>query len=185
MLNIRGRYKDFKITADGNFELTFEVPKAARAAMLKGIDDIRDKDIEIKADKHKEKRSLDANRYMWKLCGELADKLKLSDIDVYRHHIRLVGVKRQEKMKIKLYETMSVAWGMLGKGWMTERVDFGDDKTEGLYDFYYGSSVYNTKQMSRLIDSIVEECKLQGIETLPPDELKGLIDRWNIKEAGK
>ena len=34
-----------------------------------------------------------------------------------------------------------------------------------------GSSDYDTAQMSRLIEIIVEECKTQGIETLTPEEL--------------
>jgi hypothetical protein len=43
---------------------------------------------------------------------------------------------------------------------------------------YYGSSTYNTKQMSRLIDAIVEDCKEMDIETLTPRELDAMKSRW-------
>ena len=34
--------------------------------------------------------------------------------------------------------------------------------------------------MARLIDLIVYECKLQGIETLTPQELDAMKDRWCV-----
>ena len=40
--------------------------------------------------------------------------------------------------------------------------------------FSYGSSTYDTAQMSRLIDNIVQDCKAVGIETLTPSELAKL-----------
>ena len=44
---------------------------------------------------------------------------------------------------------------------------------------YFGSSTYNTKEMSVLIDGIVYEAKELGIETLPPDELERMKVEWN------
>ena len=41
-----------------------------------------------------------------------------------------------------------------------------------------GSSTYDTREMSRLIDGLVEECKAQGIETLPPDEFGRMMERY-------
>lgn len=43
---------------------------------------------------------------------------------------------------------------------------------------YFGSSTYDTKQMSVLIDGVVSECQELGIETLPPDEIQDLKNRW-------
>lgn len=45
-----------------------------------------------------------------------------------------------------------------------------------------GSSVYNTKQMSRLIDHVVQDCKAVGIETLTPLELDRLKGDWKPHE---
>lgn len=43
---------------------------------------------------------------------------------------------------------------------------------------FYGSSAYDTAQMSRLIDNIVQECKAQGIETMPTEKLDRLKEMW-------
>lgn len=44
---------------------------------------------------------------------------------------------------------------------------------------YVGSSSLDTIEMGILLDSLIEECHLQNIETMTPDEiakLKGLYD---------
>ena len=43
---------------------------------------------------------------------------------------------------------------------------------------YYGSSTYDSAQMSRLIDLVVQECQAQGIETKTPEELALLKEDW-------
>ena len=43
---------------------------------------------------------------------------------------------------------------------------------------YYGSSSYDTEQMSSLIDLLVDDCKAQGIETATPDELARYKEEW-------
>lgn len=43
---------------------------------------------------------------------------------------------------------------------------------------FCGSSAYDTAQMSRLIDNIVQECKAQDIETMPPEKLDRLKEMW-------
>jgi hypothetical protein len=35
--------------------------------------------------------------------------------------------------------------------------------------------------MAHFIDGIVFECKQLGIETMPPDELQALKERWGIE----
>lgn len=176
MLEFQGKYIGYKILSNGNYEISFEADKGQAQKIIRN--GIQDTVLDLSVKKHREKRSLEANRYMWLLCGKLAEKLNTTDVEIYRHHIREVGVKFQEKMTVKLYAKMSIVWSLLGKGWLSERVDFGDNEEEGLYNFYYGSSRYNTKQMSRLIDSIVEDCKEQGIETLPPEQIKGMVEAW-------
>ena len=64
-------------------------------------------------------------------------------------------------------------------GWFTERVD--DCKIPGCVKIcvYYGSSSYDTKEMSRLIDSVIQEAKDIGIEVLSERELQLIKDDWN------
>jgi hypothetical protein len=50
---------------------------------------------------------------------------------------------------------------------------------------YYGSSTYDTAQMHRLLDAIMEECKTQGIETRPQEEIESLLAYWETRGRKK
>ena len=58
-------------------------------------------------------------------------------------------------------------------------------KTGHQIQAYFGSSQYDTKQMSRLIDGIVGECEDLGIETMTPGELAMLKEGWGNAQADK
>ena len=48
---------------------------------------------------------------------------------------------------------------------------------------FYGSSTYNSKQMARLIDLCVQDCKEQDIDTMTEQERSLLIDQWEKSSA--
>lgn len=150
------------------------------------IDSLKDKFDSLNADKltlrvskFRKGRSLDANAYMWVLCDKLAEKLGITKEEVYRSHIKEIGVFRTVEIDEKAADTLVHSWGLHGIGWVAERLDHSMHEGFTIIALYYGSSTYNTKQMSRLIDAIVQDCKEQGIETLTPDELQQLKEAWN------
>jgi hypothetical protein len=144
--------------------------------------------LSIKIDKYRGKRSLDANAYFWSLCGKLAEhlsdeKVKHTKEDIYINAIKEIGVYKDfENLTPTDAKTIRTAWEMLGTGWITEQVDFMPDGENVIIRCYYGSSQYNTKQMSRLIDNIVQDCQAVGIETKTPDELANLKSLWKAGE---
>lgn len=133
-------------------------------------------DVEIK--EHREKRSLDANAYCWVLLDKLAEALDTTKEELYRGYVRKVGPYKDFDLSEDEAKTFRVAWERLGQGWPTEQVDFTPDGERAIIRAYYGSSTYNTKRMSRLIDMIVEDCKEQSIETLTPQQLDAMKERW-------
>lgn len=134
-------------------------------------------DVEIK--EHREKRSLDANRYCWVLLGKLADKLfPVTKNEIYREYVRQIGPYKDFELTEWEAKTFRVVWENMGEGWPTEQVDFTPDGERVVIRAYYGSSTYNTKQMSRLIELIVQDCREQGIEPLPPEKLAGMMEEW-------
>lgn len=143
---------------------------------LEELDKLNLLDIEVK--KHRNKRSLDANAYCWVLCEKLAIAMDITKEEVYKQEIMMVGKSVIVPIKIEEVEYFKNAWENKGLGYICE--DLGKSKLENFENLrlYYGSSSYNTKDMSRLINSIVDDCKLQGIETLPSEELQSLIDGW-------
>lgn len=135
-------------------------------------------DVEIK--QHRERRSLDANAYFWVLVGKLAEVLRISSTEIYRELIRGIGNNFEiVPIKISAVDDFCKAWEQNGKGWCTERT--GSSKWRGYENIiiYYGSSTYDTAQMSRLIDLAIQECQEQGIETMPPDKVALLKENWN------
>ena len=72
-------------------------------------------------------------------------------------------------------------WRSKGIGWQCEII--GESKLRGYMNVicYYGSSTYDTRQMSRLINLCVEDCKAQGVETMTPMEIASLIENYKEK----
>ena len=140
-------------------------------------DDLAGKTLDVTFKPWREKRSLDANAYCWVLLNRLADALNLPAESIYKHAIKQVGVWQDVELTEKAAKTMQHIWHEHGIGGITEKVDEIDDGV--LIRFYYGSSSYNTKQMSRLIDFIVADCKEMNIETKTPEELALMMDEWD------
>ncbi len=136
----------------------------------------RDKTFEIKEYKKKLKRSLNANGYCWVLLQKLADKLNTTKEELYRKYIREKGIFRIITIDNQAVNTFIHLWEEKGIGWICEVLRENEKNTELIA--YYGTSSYNTSQMAHFIDFVVEEAKLQNIETLTPQELSILKERW-------
>lgn len=127
----------------------------------------------------RKKRSLDANAYFWTLCGNLSAKLGISKEIIYRQYIKDVGDNYTiVPIRNDAVDKWIKNWQEKGLGWVCEII--GESKLEGYTNIitYYGSSTYDSAQMSRLISLVVEDCKEQGIETMTPQELSLLLEGW-------
>ena len=155
------------------FNITFSINESS---VVNEIDKLKDCKLSIKAVKHREKRSLDSNAYAWVLIQKIAEAVKSDKWSIYLECLKkysrsfshvIVKPEAVEKMK-ELYRTC---------------VDLGEISVNGItghqLQVYYGSSTFNTKEMSVFIDGIVSECKELGIETLAPEELERMKALWN------
>lgn len=163
-------------------QVTFEVNE--KNDLMKLYDKFRDKIISLKIGKKIKKRSLDANAYMWVLIGKLEEELSKTDERVtkdliYQDYIRHYGRSIEYQIPSEAVKAMTTVWNAYGKGWITEVIDEGSQPDTQLVRFYYGSSCYSTKRMSRLIKAIVADCETLGIQTMTPQELATLIDGWS------
>ena len=127
---------------------------------------------------YREKRSLDANAYLWVLLDKLAEAIGGIKEDLYLDYVRQYGIFRDFTMSEDEAKTFRHAWQMLGTGWPTEQVDYDTDDDRVVIRAYYGTSQYNTKQMSRIINAVVNDCRDAGVETMTPAELARLTERW-------
>ena len=137
--------------------------------------------VDVKA--HRERRSLDANAYCFVLCQKIAEAIGSTKELVYKKTIRDVGQFEIVPIRKDAVETWIERWGSKGLGWFAEVLD--DSKLDGYKKVisYYGSSVYDSREMSILLEEILTQCKEIGIETLMPTEVQNLKDLWG-KERG-
>lgn len=177
-MKLTGRIADVSVDfKTGAPRLTLAVNE--KNDLFSGVDDLRELEalaIEIKP--YRKRRSLDANAYCWKLIGDLAAKLNVSREEIYRTHIREIGGNSEICcVKNEAVDRLREGWQKSGIGWLTETMP---SKLPGCTNviLYYGSSTYDTWQMSRLIDNIVQDCKEVGIQTETPDQIAEMKARW-------
>lgn len=157
-------------------KLTIEI----KGQELVGYDEIKDlEDLDITIEKHKKKRSKDANSYAWELIGKIAIKLSKDKEDIYKRIVEFKGPYEILPVKKEAVERFIEGWSKQGLGWIAR--DLKNSKLEGYTNVicYYGSSIYNSKEMSVFIDEVVEIAKDLGIDTRTPKEIERLKSLWN------
>lgn len=138
----------------------------------------QDKTKKYEVKEYKEKRSLDANAYAWVLLGKLQDKLHIPKEEMYRDAIQTIGSYEVIPIKNEAVNKFRQAWSKNGLGWITETTK---SKLDGYTNVlaYYGSSIYDTKEMSRFIELIIQECEQLDIETKSKAEIDSLLKEWD------
>lgn len=171
---MKARLHDLFLARDGGYLLTISTRENIGAL----FDELHDVDVDVTVKKYREKRSLDANAYAWVLMDRLAEETGTPRREVYRQAVKDVGGNTEivcvcEKAVKRLCES----WNKNGEGWQTEVINSKIDGCKNVI-LFYGSSTFDTKQMSRLIDNIVQDCKAVGIETMTPQQLDALKENW-------
>jgi hypothetical protein len=137
-----------------------------------------DKKYEIK--EYKERRSNDANAYFHVLVNQLARHFNIKDEDMkIKMNLDYGTIARFEDGRIKgckvPKETNMKEIYKYSK-WYKE-----DDDGYDCYIFYKETHTLNTKEMSQLINGVVQECEDAGIETKTESEINSLLERWDKK----
>lgn len=122
----------------------------------------------------KKKRSKDQNSYFWELLQQLCFEMNLDVIQEYKKRVKELGIFKQWEIDTENVPTFVHLWEDRGIAWFTEKVEEIGNKT--IINAYYGSSSYNSKQMSRLLDNLVQDCKEVGIQTLDMLEIERSIN---------
>jgi len=138
------------------------------------LDSLKDRFASAKLEVWREKRSLDANAYCWKLLSMIADELTIRGAtttkdDVYLGMLKRYGqgdiVKvRPEKAELILRE---FPYKEPHEKLYTEKDQY--------WRVWVGSSNYDSREMSIFVSGIIEDAKELGIETATPDELEKLM----------
>lgn len=168
----------------GAMNITFTVNE--RKPILDNLAMIKDAEkLKITAVKYRKKRSLDANAYYWAILTKLSEKLNISKTELHNRMLQDYGQIEKDDagqsiiFSIKSDIDISKRYDIYAKPIGTGTVN-GKEFTH--YVLLKGSHTYDSREMSVLINGLVYEAKLQGIETLPPDELERMLNAWQPKK---
>ncbi len=177
MYELSGKIVGVSLSLSGTPMVAIELNERKSAMAM--VDELKTEGkLSLKIGKFKQKRSLDANAYCWTLIGKIAEKTNVHKSEVYRNAIKDVGGNSDTVcVQDKAVETLCAGWERNGLGWQTETFK---SKIEGCTNvtLYYGSSTYDTAQMSKLINLIVQDCSALNIETKSQAEIDSLLSQW-------
>lgn len=152
---------------------------------LSKLDKNKKYSIEIK--ELSKRRSNNANSYCWVLCRKIALELSkngyISKEAVYRRAIKDCGHFTYVPVREDAIERYIQIWQAHGIGWIAE--DAGEcQNLKGYHNImcYHGSSVYNTKEMARIIDCLTDECNQLGIQLESSEYIQSLIEGWGNEQ---
>ena len=171
-MEIKAKLKNvYENIIDDCTEAVFEVP-------TKEIAKLRGQEVRLKVTKWSEKRSLDANAYLWVLCTKLGEALKTSKDEVYEECINKYGYVDEPPICISVKSDVDMS--LIDGHWKYLR-----DSLDGRFKAYMrlrGTSEYTKKEMAHFLDMVIEDCKEQGIETLPNEEIERMKAMWKQEE---
>lgn len=181
-MRLKAHDPELTLRLDGTMLLTVSIDPVSKEDAQNAALELAGKKLSLDIKAWREKRSLDANAYLWTLCGKLAAKLGGTSEEVYREMIVGYGVSdvfTVIDLAVPTLERQLRANGHLGSFIRVRDSARGYSTVAA----FVGSSDYDTAEMARLIDGTIEECKLQGIDTLTPNEKARMMSLWEAKHG--
>lgn len=157
----------------GQFQVTISIEGGSSIANQL-VDLIRQK-VSVRISKYRQKRSLDANAYCWVLCSKIAEACNTSKDEVYEEMLQKYGYfYKDDNGYITVTVKAEVDMSKIQGHWKF----YSGNENFSAYLMIKGSSQYDSAEMAKFIDRIVDEAKGLDIETLPPAQLQSMIERW-------
>ncbi len=171
---------------NGDTELIFSVAdKDNSIAKAISEDNSLKGDIRLDFKKWRERRSLDANAYMWVLLGKIAEHKDIQSTaeELYKKYIKNVGVYEIIPIKTIAVDAYINRWKRNGMGWFCEVL--GESKLNGYTNIitYFGSSSYDSAEMARVINEIIIDAKELGIQTATPEEQQKMLSLMETRNG--
>ena len=144
--------------------------------MTSNLEEFLSSEVKVEIGKA-DKRSNNANAYLWVLLGELQKKLRIPKIEIYRKYVRECGIYQVLPVRNDAVERfVEDVWAKNGLGWVC---DTTSSKIDGYTNViaYYGTSVYTKEEMAVLLDQVVQDCIEAKIPTKPQEEINALLDK--------
>lgn len=156
---------------DNKFNVTFAIDEQLTQESIESITDCK---LSIKAVKFRQKRSLDANSLLWVCCQSIATALRSDKWSVYLQMLKRYGKFTHICVKPSVVDAVKAQW--------RECEELGEVNINGQPAIqmlcYFGSSTYNTKEFSVLLDGVISEMKEMGLDTPTSEDMKRSLEQW-------
>lgn len=175
-----GRIKDISLDWKTNqINLSLSINERNSISEIEKLKD--DEKLSIKIVKYRQKRSLDANALLWSLLGKIATSLQADKWDIYLQMLKRYGKYTYICIKPNMVESVRSQWRECE---VVGNVNInGTEAVQMLC--YFGSSTYNTKEFSVLLDGVISEMHEMGLEVPPSTEMKRALEEWERKTSEK
>ena len=165
-------------TADDKPELTLTLAQSRKESQIacRELQEIlgKGKTLIAEVKQYRPRRSQDANGMLWAILGEMAAVLNTTKDALYLEMLERYGVFTHIVVKPSVVERVKTEWRTVRElGEVTINGQTGIQ-----LQCYFGSSTYNTKEFSVLLDGVVSEAKEIGVNTASPAELESLKNAW-------
>lgn len=180
---------DAKKLLSGNTEILLEVEDKQNSLISQLFEQkqLFDSVLIVSIDKFRNKRSLNHNRLFWDMCNYLADYINdplITANTIYQELIRDFGVSTIYPVEDELLELIIKDWENRGDGWLTQiqrKSKIDENRTN--VKFWFGSSIYDSKQFWRLVEGLKAKCRDEKLDISHYDQqLKAIVKEMEEKE---
>ena len=153
--------------------------KSARREVQEAVSEIKEilakgKHLAVDIKQHRAKRSLDANAMLWSILAQMAAVLNTTKDELYIEVLSHYGVFTHIVVKPEVVERVK-------EEWRTVRV-LGEitvnGKTGIQMQCFFGSSTYDQKEFSVLLNGVIADAKEIGIDIVSESEKQRMLDEW-------
>ena len=136
--------------------------------------------LSISAKKFRQKRSLDANGLLWHCLGKIAEALRTDKWEVYLLMLKRYGKYTYICVKPNMVDAMKMQWR---ESEVIGEVDINGQKAVQML-CYFGSSTYDTKEFSVLLDGVISEMAEMGLQVPTSQDMQRALEQWERMHNG-
>lgn len=141
------------------------------------IENLLDIRLDIKLEKAKKKRSLDANAMLWACLSDIAGATGMTNWDAYIYELERYGKFTHILVKSEALEDIKKLWRE------TKEVGNRGNMVELLC--FFGSSTYTASEFSRLLEGVISDMKDLGLTPPPSEDMKRTLEAYEKQQARK
>ena len=176
-----GKLENLYKNRDGEWVISFSTPEDFREE----FDRLAETEVRVEIKKASKRRSLSANNLAWELIDKIAERTGIGKTEVYRSAIREIGgVSTYAGLRDDVIPAFRASWEAGHTGRQVEVIEGSTKPGWSNIRIYFGSSEFNTEQMSRLINILMQDAEALGIPTVSPQEEERLLAQWGRKTEG-